>query len=71
MMEATFHKDIGFVTVYHRIYCHISLTLFNQMWSYIPKCINLVDKAWRCIFILINLTEQIPVIKYGDIVSGL
>ena len=36
--KATFHNDVGFATVYRRIYCRIFLTLSTQTSRYIRKC---------------------------------
>ena len=39
--EATLRDDVGFPTVYRRIYCRKFLTLSNQTSRYIHKCIRM------------------------------
>ena len=41
--KATLCNDVGFATVYGKIFCHIFMTLSNQMSSWLCKCIRMHD----------------------------
>ena len=41
LLEARFNNDVGFATVYRRIYRCKVLTLSNQMLCFIPLCIRI------------------------------
>ena len=46
--EATLRDDVGFATVYRRIYRCKFLTLPNQTSRYIRECIRITDGATTC-----------------------
>lgn len=61
-LEVTFHNDVGFATVYRRIYCRKFSASSNQISLYttcISKCIRILNQRWfNVVCLLGNVLEE-------------